>query len=160
MKNVLLAIALTFSMNVFAQTGSEISNVFIRVYDLDGRKIAKGKIYSIPGSSIELTRKNEVQEIPLNRIGSIRTKHSAGNNVLIGAAIGGSVMAVAGAASADPDAWILAYSTGEGAAAGAILGGAAGAAIGGITVLFKRSKKYEINGDKEKLETFKKVVSR
>lgn len=159
MKNVLLAIALTFSMNVFAQAGSEISNVFIRVYNLDGRKIAKGKIYSIPGSSIELTRKNEVQEIPLNRIGSIRTKHSAGNNVLIGAAIGGSVLAVAGAASADPDAWIS-YSTGDGAAGGAILGGVAGAAIGGVTILFKRSKKYVINGDKDKLEAFKKGVYR
>lgn len=159
MKNVILAIALILSMNVFAQTGSEISNVFIRVYNLEGKKIAKGKILSILGSSIQLTRKNELQEIPLNRIGSIKTKHSAGNNVLIGTAVGASVMAVAGASTAEPDEF-LGYTAGEGAAGGAILGGAAGAAFGGITILFKRSRKYVINGDKEKLKAFKEGISR
>lgn len=154
-----MTIALILSMNVFAQTGSEISNVFIRVYDQDGRKIAKGKIQSISASSIQFISKNDLHEIPLNRIGSIRTKHSAGNNIGIGAVVGAATMGSIGASTADPDDF-LGYSAGEGAAGGALLGGIGGAAIGGITILFKRSRTYSINGDEEKLKAFKKALSR
>ena len=55
---------------------------------------------------------------------------------------------------------LFGYSVGEGAAVGALLGGTAGAAIGGITILFKNSKSYEINGDKKKLIAFKELIIR
>ena len=160
MKNVILAIAFLLSIGAYTQNRPETPGVFVRVFDMQGKKIGKGKVLAITEDTLHLNRKREAVDIPVERIGSIKTKHSAGNNIAIGAAVGASTMAVIGAASADPDAWILGYTAGEGAAGGAILGGAAGAALGGITILFKRSRKYEINGDKEKLEAFKKAVSR
>ena len=158
MKNLIFAITLILGINVCAQNVYENTNVFVRVYDLQGKKISKGKILSISETSLQLNRKGESVKIPVISIGSIKTKHSAGNNVLVGAAIGATSMAILGAATADPDAW-FGYTAAEGATGGALFGGATGAAIGGITVLFKNSKSYEINGDKEKLKAFKELTN-
>lgn len=158
MKTLIFVITLILSINVCAQNEFENSNVFVRVYDLQGKKIGKGKILSMSETSLQLYKKGNSLTVPIGNIGSIKTKHSGGNNILIGAATGAAVMAILGAASADPDAWILGYTAGEGAAAGAILGGTAGVAIGGITILFKNSKSFEINGELEKLIAFKEMI--
>jgi hypothetical protein len=158
MKNLIFVITLIFSVNVYAQNRFENTNVFVRVYDSLGKKISKGKILSISDTSLQLNRKGESLEILVSSIATIKTKRSAGNNVLVGATIGATSMAILGAATADPDAWILGYTAGEGAGAGALLGGTAGAAIGGITILFKNSKSYEINGDMEKWKAFKEMI--
>ncbi|WP_223552282.1 hypothetical protein [Aestuariivivens sp. NBU2969] len=158
MKNLIFAITLILSINVCAQNEIENTNVFVRVYDFQGKKIGKGKILSISETSLQLYRKGESVKVMVNGIGSIKTKHSAGNNVLVGAATGATTMAILGAATADPDAWIFAYTAGEGAAVGALLGGTAGAVSGGISILFKNSKSYDINGDMEKWKAFKEMI--
>ena len=158
MKNLIILITLILSLNVCAQNEFENTNMFVRVYDLEGKKIGKGKILSISETSLQLYRKGESVIVKVNGIGSIKTKHSAGNNVLVGAATGATTMAILGAATADPDAWIFGYTAGEGAVTGAFLGGTVGAAIGGITILFKNSKSYEINGDIEKWKAFKEMI--
>ena len=160
MKNLIFTITLILSINLCAQNEFENTNIFVRVYDLDGKKIGKGKILSISETSLQLYRKGESVKVKVNGIGSIKTKHSAGNNVLVGAVTGATTMAILGAVTADPDDWILGYTAGEGAAAGAFLGGTAGAAIGIITILFKNSKSYEINGDIEKWKAFKEMIIR
>ena len=157
MKNLFFAIALILSINISAQKGTEKTNVFVRVYDLQGKKMDKGKILSISETSLHLNRKEESVEIPVINIGSIKTKRSEGHNVLIGAATGATTFAVFGAATAEPDTF-LGYTAAEGAVGGALIGGVAGAVIGGITSLFKNSKTYEINGDKEKWEAFKQMI--
>ena len=162
MKNLIFAITLILSINVYAQNGLENTNVFIRVYDLQGKKISKGKILSISETSLQLNRQRESDKIPVSSIGSIKTTHSAGNNVLLDAAIGATSMAILGTATSDPDEFLgytAAEGATEGATGGALFGGATGAVIGGITVLFKNSKSYEINGDKGKLKAFKKLTN-
>ena len=157
MKNLIFAITLILGINVCAQNGFENTNLFVRVYDLQGNKIGKGKILSISETSLQLNRKGESVEIPVSSIGSIKTKRSAGNNVLIGAVIGATSMAILGTATADPDdGW--GWTAAEGAAGGALGGALGGAAIGGITILFKNSKSYEINGDKAKWKAFKEMI--
>ncbi len=158
MKILIFAITLILSINVCAQNGFENTNVFVRVYDLQGKKIGKGKILSISETSLQLNRKGESVKIPVSNIGFIKTKRSAGNNVLIGAIAGATTLGLIGAITAEPDAIIFGFSASEGAAGGAVLGGIAGAAIGGITILFKNSKSYEINGDKAKLKAFKEMI--
>lgn len=158
MKNLIFAITLILGINVCAQNGFENTNLFVRVYDLQGNKIGKGKILSISETSLQLNRKGESVKIPVSSIGSIKTKRSAGNNVLIGAVTGATTMAILGAATAEPDAWIFGYTAAEGATAGALGGALVGAAIGGITILFKNSKSYEINGDKAKWKAFKEMI--
>jgi len=63
-----------------------------------------------------------------------------------------------GAATADPDAWILGWTVGEGLAIGGLFGSAPGAVIGGITALFKKSRVSIINGDINKWIGFKNYI--
>ncbi|MFQ3174464.1 MAG: hypothetical protein ACI8W0_001583 [Flavobacterium sp.] len=159
MKNLFFAIALLLSITVSAQEGAEKANVFVRVYDLKGEKISKGNILSISDTLLQLKGKREPIKIAAGSIGFIKTKHSVGNNILIGAVSGGTFMAIIGAASADPDDFILGYTAAEGAALGVFLGAPIGAAIGGFTVLFKNSRSYAINGDELKLKEFKETIT-
>jgi hypothetical protein len=91
---------LILSINVCAQNRLKNTNVFVRIYDLQGKKISKGKLLSISETSLQLNRKRESVKIPANNIYSIITKRTAGNNVLVGAAIGATTMAIYGAATA------------------------------------------------------------
>lgn len=158
MKYLIVAITLLLSINLCAQNEFQNTKVFVRIYDLQSKKIAKGKIVSISETAVQLANKGETIDIPLSSIGAIKTKRSAGHNVLVGAGSGATAIAILGAATADPDDWLFGYTAGEGAAAGALLGGTAGAAIGGLTILFKNSKSYDINGDKVKLEAMKASI--
>lgn len=156
MKKLILLITLILSINVSAQNDLQETNVFVRVYDLEGKKISKGKILSISETSLQLKRRRESVNIPLDSIALIKTKRSAGHNILFGAVIGTTVMALIGVATADPDAFL--GSADIQATMGAIFGAPIGAVIGAITALFKNSKSYEINGDKEKWKAFKETV--
>ena len=161
MKNIFIAIALILGISVYAQVKNEQKDVFVRVFDLQGKKIGKGKILSISDTSIELKGKSE-SPISVANIGMIKTKHSGGHNVLIGAASGATIFAIIGIASgvsADSDESFFDWWTSEeGAAGGALVGGATGAAIGGLTILLKKSNSYEINGDELKLKELKETL--
>ena len=154
-KSILLfAITLFFCVNVSAQNDLESINVFVRVYNLEGKKINKGKILSISETSLQL---NNDGLIPLSTIGFIKTNRSAGHNVLVGALIGAVPFSVNGAVTADPDAF-LGNTVAEGAAGGALIGGIVGSAIGGISILTKINKTYIINGEKVKWKAFKELI--
>ena len=157
MKNLFFAIALILSINISAQKGTEKTNVFVRVYDLQGKKISKGNILSISDSLLQLKGKREPMKIATRSIGLIKTKHSGGNNVLKGAVIGATGLAILFAASAGED---TPYDAAGGAAGGAFLGGFFGAAVGGVTILFKNSKSYIINGDELKWKEFKETITK
>jgi hypothetical protein len=135
---------------VLAHQASAQKPIFIRVYDLKGNKISKGRVAAVTDTSLQLKENPAI--IPVNTIGSVRTKHSAGNNTLIGSVIGASTMAILGAASGGSDSY---YNSSAGAAAGALVGLPIGAAVGGITVLFKNSKTYLINGDSTRWKEFR-----
>jgi len=155
MKNLIFTITLILSINLCAQNEfKKNTNIFVRVYDLEGRKIAKGKILSISETSLHLYRKGESVKVMVNGIGSIKTKHSAGNNVLVGAVTGATIMAILGAAVGP----FFLLTKLDLAVIGALVGGTEGAVIGGITNLFKNSKSYEINGDIEKWKAFKEMI--
>ena len=159
-KSVMLILALLFSINVIAQNEVKKNYMFVRVYNLEGKKINKGIVFTVTDTTLQLKRNGRYENILFNSIGLIKTKHSEGHNVLMGSVIGASSMALLGAASADPDAWIFGYSAVEGAAAGGVLGGISGAVIGGITILFKNSKSYLINGDLSKWKAFQEMITK
>ena len=159
MKSLIFAIVLILSINIYAQGETENLNLFVRVYNLQGEKINKGKLIAVTEKSLQIKGTKGVAEIDYSSIGFIRTKRSEGNNVLIGSILGASAMAIFGAASADPDALFFAYTSGEGAAGGALLGLPLGAAVGGISILFKDSKYYSIDGDLLKWKLFKEMIT-
>jgi len=126
---------------------------FIRVYDTRGHKIAKGNV--VDGSSTDsvlvIERGNSIDTVPIQKISYIKTKHSFGNNILIGTAIAAPTLAIISVIGNQPcDNCFFSTTDGEAAAGGFIVGAAAGAVIGAITGVFKNSKTGIINGDMQK----------
>ena len=157
MKTLFLALVLLFCFHSYAQE-SEINNLFVRVYDLQGQKISKGKVLAVTDNSLQIKSNKGLINFDVQSIGLIKTKRSVGNNILIGSAIGATSMAIFGASTADPDAMFFNYTAGEGASAGFIVGIPLGAAVGGITAIFKNSKTYSIDGDLLKWKVFQDMI--
>ncbi|WNH11321.1 glycine zipper family protein [Thalassobellus suaedae] len=155
---MILLTALITSISVNAQSETIKYNIYLRVYNLEGKKISKGALVFINDSLIELKNSIKQSRVSFNDIGFIRTKKSASNNVVIGAVSGATLGAVVGVSTADPDDWIFSYTKGEGALVLGGIGALGGSAIGGITSLFKKSKTYIINGDVEKWRIFKEKI--
>lgn len=151
---VSVCLTLMASSNLFSQENTNKKKLFVRVYDLEGKKIGKGHVNILNDTLLELKKNSKLIQFNVNDIGTIKTKRSAGHNILIGTAIGATTFAILGAASADPDAWIFGYTAAEGAAVGALGGGLGGAAVGGASVAFKNSVTYPINGNIDKWRIF------
>src|SRR5688572_19947627 len=137
---------------VLGYTACAQKTFFVRVYNLEGAKIAKGNVFAVTDTSIQLEANTPV-EIPMQSIGFIKTKRSGGNNVLVGGLIGATAGAVSGVIAADPDDF-LAFTETEGAIGGTLVGFTVGAAIGGLTILAKNQQTYLINGDLLKWKAF------
>jgi hypothetical protein len=151
-KTIMLLLLLALSTNIYAQNEIKKNRMFVRVYNLDGKKINKGYVVSIGDTLLGLKRRGNDLEINVRNIGSIKTKRSAGHNLLIGSATGAAAGAILGAVSVEEtnDLFgdsIYNISTVQGAVTGGLMGAAAGAAVGGITIAFKNSETFVINGD-------------
>jgi hypothetical protein len=149
-----LLVVLTFSINVNAQSATD-NNIYVRVYDMEGKKISKGHVLFAIDTLLGLKKGNKIAKINVSDIGHIKTKRSEGHDVIKGSVIGASSMAILLAASGGPDSF---WTVGEGVAAGVLLGAPAGAAIGGITALFKNSSTYIIDGDLVKWKAFSEMI--
>ncbi len=103
MKYVILSLTLMFCLNIGAQNSIKAKRGFVRVYNVQGKKIGKGKILNISETSLQLTRHGEKTSFMVTEIGRIKTKRSGGNNILVGALSGAVAMAIISAASNDPD---------------------------------------------------------
>lgn len=151
LKVLCIGFVLSFGIGVYAQKPSNSKSIFLRVYNLEGKKINKGKMVFANDSILTLNRNGNKVEIKFNDIGKIKTKRSGGHNVLIGSLAGFSLGAIGGVATSDDWLWTAE----EGAYAGGLLGAAGGAAIGGVTAGFKESETYIINGDIVKWKIFR-----
>ncbi|PZP50744.1 MAG: hypothetical protein DI598_04885 [Pseudopedobacter saltans] len=131
-------------------------NVFVRIYDLTGKKIAKGRIVEITDSTILL--KGYEEAIHISEVGFLRTKHSMGSNLGWGTLIGFSALTTVGyiVYANNNDA----YLAGLNILAGATLGTLAGFVGGAITLPFKKIVQYDVNGDSEKWQAFRFGISR
>ena len=163
-KNKLGIIILLFmilgSIQLSSQNEIRERKIFVRVFDFEDKKIAKGYLRVVTDSTLELSRSSEYLSIPLKNINYIKTKRSTGSNALIGSITGATIIGILGIATADPDAWLFGYSAAEGALAGGLIGAIGGGVIGGITSIFKNSKTIYIEGDSMKWNFFKKMVEK
>lgn len=162
LKYMLFFIILLGSVIASAQDKNSNKMLFVRIYDFEAKKINKGKLFAVNDTLLLLKKGQKLVEVNVRDIGFIKTKRSAGNNVLTGAMIGAGTSSVIGVASINPDDGFIIDTTpnsvGDALAVGVIFGGFTGATIGGITILFKNSKTFLINGDKLKLREFKESV--
>ena len=153
MKIFTTILLLSFSYNVCAQ-----KSIFVRVYDLAGIKIHKGHVLSVTDTSLHLKESRRAVIIPVQNIGLIKTRRSAGHNVLLGSLIGLTVGAIVVAASSSSSGY-WDYSAGEGAAGGAVAGLVIGAGVSALTIPLKGSTSFMIDGDMVKWKTFQKIAN-
>ncbi|MFG6686301.1 hypothetical protein ACGK9U_06955 [Mariniflexile sp. HNIBRBA6329] len=157
-KTLTLSLIIMLSINFYAQESAIVKKAFLRVYNLEGNKIGKGHVVFINDSLLRLKVGSKQENISFQEIGSIKTKRSPGNNVLIGSVSGATLGAIMGISSADPDALFFSYTAGEGAVAFGGIGALGGGVIGGITALFKKSETFAINADEVNWSLFQKAI--
>ncbi|MGW9686686.1 hypothetical protein [Flagellimonas sp. 2504JD1-5] len=154
-----LAIALILSMNSFSQENSGNVGMFVRVFDLQGNKIAKGKIQLLSANELQLQTRKLSIKLPVNNIGKIKTGRSGGTNVGMGALAGASVGLVLGVAAGE-DGGLYGLSSTEGnTAAMSILGAMFGSVAGGLSTIFKKNQSFRIDGDIEKWNEFVETIT-
>lgn len=150
-------LSLFFCLNLYSQEVKSNSNLFVRVYDLNGNKIYKGKIQQTTPNTLILNAAKGAIEIDVTKVGFIKTKRSMGNNILIGSASGVGLAAILGATSSNSGGWFD-YNFGEGLVMGTILFVPVTTGIGALTSLFKNSKTYIINGDVKRWQEVKDLI--
>lgn len=166
-------IALIFSINLYAQKETNSKKVYLRVYNLEGKKISKGHIVFLNDSILGLNKSGKQELIKIGDIGKLKTKRSAGHNVLVGSFVGAGLLALIGGATSEEKTktgdggWFFGeyeYTTGTSPGTGAAIGGAigliGGAAIGGVASAFKNSKTFIVDGDILKWKTFKEMIEK
>lgn len=155
---MMLVLALVLSAQSYAQKEILKSSIFVRVYNLDGKKINKGHVAFVGDTILGLNKNGNYVEIKVREIGTIKTKKSAGHNLLIGTAAGAATGAIFGAIVAEEsrDLFYLYDYESEAITSFMIIGTVAGAAGSGISIAIKNSETYVINGDLEKWQVFKR----
>lgn len=164
MKWILFFLLMTIGWELQAQDSSKVSNDFIRIYDLEGKKIGSGFVQSFTDSSMIIKKQEMTFLFLFENIGTIKTQRSAGNNILIGAVFGmvtlGVLGWVAGEKAGPPIKTDLGTFTQEdtrprnavlGALAGAVIGGLGGA----VSLINRKSQEFEIGGEIEGWNAFK-----
>ncbi|MEX0315010.1 MAG: hypothetical protein AB3N18_12610 [Allomuricauda sp.] len=159
MRLSLFTVALFLSLNSFSQENSESIGMFVRVFDLQGNKIAKGKIQSLSDTALQLKTRKLSVKLPVNNIGRIKTGRAGGTNVGVGALTGASVGVVLGIAAGEDGGLYGATSTGDNVGAMSVIGAMLGSAAGGLSTIFKKNKTFQINGNSENWNAFIQSMS-
>ena len=164
MKNLILLLTLLISFSINAQVENKTHKLFVRVFNMDGKKIGKGHIHSINDSLLILSKNKKLTELHLKEIGKIKTKRSGGHNVVVGATSGVLVGVILGSLNPPTDStggtftW-AGSSSGEELANGVTVGVISGTILGGVSGLFKNSKTFIIEAKPEKWKVFVETVN-
>ena len=152
-KILIISLSLLCASFSYSQKTTSNKNTFIRLYNIEGKKIAKGKIVSLNDSIIQLKKNSKNTEVYIKEIGKIKTKRSKGHKVGMGGVIGASLGVVLGATYSKPG-MITGDSKGERIMTGVLLGAFGGTVLGLISAGTKNSKTFVINGNKENWNIF------
>ncbi|MDH7460688.1 hypothetical protein QEG73_05340 [Chitinophagaceae bacterium 26-R-25] len=166
MKTPILVLLFCCCCSTYAQ-----KRLFVRVYDLSGKKIDKGRVLAVSDSTVLLETVSKTDTISARNIGSIRTRRAAGHNIAIGMTTGGVLGAIFGAIAAQPvynpqsspneppQMQVNVVTPAESAVIGLVTGLAAGALVGTLVTASNRSVKTVINGDPAKWKEFQMMVA-
>ncbi|MFC4723393.1 hypothetical protein ACFO5O_13745 [Geojedonia litorea] len=164
LKTILLLITLMISATYHGQTETKNKRSFVRVYNLEGNKINKGNVLAVNDTLLLLQKGKRSVKIAASDIGFIKTKRSAGHNVLMGAAIGVTAVSIISVASINPDDGFIFNPTpdnfGEAMIAGIVGGGILGSTVGVLTIPFKKTETIVINGDDQQWKVFQEIMNK
>ena len=143
------SILTTLFLAIVCLTIQAQKNPFIRIYNLNGKKIMKGNLFNLTDSSLTLLSEGKNYEIPYQNIGTIKEGRSIGNSIGASSLVGGVLLGFVGAtAFKDPITPFISTPT-ETALMGSITGAAGGALLGTGIYFLKNRKTFIINANKE-----------
>ncbi len=153
-KIIIFLFAICITSGITAQ-----KKTFMRIYDLQGKKFAKGFFASTSDSALFISKNDLITELAVSKIGFIKTKRSAGHSILIGGLIGAVPLAVIGVASGTSKrndgtlegaiSDLFTHTPEDGLISGFIGGAIIGGAMGGLISLLSKRTKFIINGKNE-----------
>lgn len=152
-----LQIALLLVLLIADKNACAQKNMFIRLYDLDGKKIGKGNLLPGTDSTIEVLRDKKTNTFSIAKVGSVKTRRTFGHSVLVGTGIGvglGTVAGIISASTNDIEDQVTSFD------AGLIALGLpyVGALVGTIVAAATKRKSFEINGDAAKWKPVKVML--
>ena len=146
MKKLIILGMFLVGTNVLAQEPVHTENLFVRVFDMQRIKIAKGFVVSWSPNGLVLLKGKNTTEIPFNNIGKIKLKRAGGHNVGMGALFGAATGAVFGLALGEEEGFFV-TSTSENMVGFSIVGAFLGSVIGGVSTIAKKNRTIVIDGD-------------
>ena len=132
-------------------------NIFIRLYDVNGRKIGKGNLMPGTDSTIQVLHGKQTNMFSISRVGEIKTRRTFGHSVLIGTGVGvglgtiGLVVAIIGDNSDNINGGEASFDI----AVSSFAAPYAGALVGAVVAALTKRETFEINGDAGKWKTVK-----
>lgn len=76
----LLICSMLFFVSAAGQQQVEFKSIMLRIYDVEGAKISKGKLVNINKDGIVLKRGKKTSAIAISEIGKIKMKRALGHN--------------------------------------------------------------------------------
>ena len=143
------SILTTLFLAIVCLTIQAQKNPFIRIYNLNGKKIMKGNLFNLTDSSLTLLSEGKNYEIPYQNIGTIKEGRSIGNSIGTASLTGGVLLGILGATVSSGQNGFSFFTPAETGLVGLITGGAGGALLGTGTYFLKNRKTFIINANKE-----------
>jgi hypothetical protein len=154
-RTALLALLLFAGENIHAQ-----KNIFIRLYNLNGKKIGKGHLLPGTDSTIDVLRGKKTNTFSLINVGEVKTRRTFGHSVLIGTGVGvglGTIAIIVSASSENSDNLETSFDAGLIGLGLPYAGAFVGTLVGAVT---KRNR-FEIKGNADNWKPVKdKLLSK
>jgi hypothetical protein len=147
-RTISLLVLLLYSFTLPLQAKTK----FVRVFNREGHLIVRGDLVATTDTSVIIQEHKKQVEVPVSKIGFIKTARTFGGPVALGAGVGFFIGTIAGAAagggggSSNTDVFYE-FDESVSVAAGMALGTAGGAVIGTIISAAQKRLRIEVNGD-------------
>ncbi|MES2850199.1 MAG: hypothetical protein V4685_14165 [Bacteroidota bacterium] len=154
-KIIIFLFAICITSGITAQ-----KKTFMRIYDLQGKKIAKGYFAGTTDSTVLLLKEGTITPVPVLSIKSIKTKRSVGHTVLVCGGIAAVTMGVLSLAILGTDDFFEPISKEEIFVTGFASGAGGGTLIGAIAGSLKKSQEFKIDGKQENWQQQKILIDK
>jgi len=158
MKKAISIVVILFIVSI--ATGYAQKGEFIRIYGRDGKKCCKGRLIDVRDSSLILLVNSDSLEVNASSIATIKMKRAFGSNTIKAGLIGGGIVAILGAVTADEDAAFVGWSVGGGLAAGFVTGAVSGALVGLVIDAATNRPEFLVNQSQENWNKIKETLRR
>lgn len=156
------AILLMFVLSVFFISDLQAKGTFIRIFNKEGRKIARGNLISTTDTSVIIQQHKKQVEILITSVGFIKTQRTFGHAIALGATIGalaGALIGLAAGGDSGNAQFTEFDSEGTGLASGVIVGATGGIVLGAAISSLQKRKMIVINGSVDEWQQKKQLLN-